>query len=629
MKKQGIRRHIILYDIAIFIVLFASLYLLHGKPAGITGDVIFIQAIITFIITFGARIFGRVYKQILRYGGIQGYIRLLVTDACAFLINFAFLNIIPLKHVSGAFLLGVASMNLLCALAMRMFYRYAYKCANNNTTVGKLLDLSLRTFAGMQLREEKLNDGRKMKVAIIGAGSIGVALVEELRSNPNGQYSPRCFVDIHKDKINRSILDLPVLPEDDRTFERLKELDIGEVVLAISDLDEKKAKALHDRYLKAGFKIKVYDYPLMQSVNGKRMVRDFDIEELLFRKPIIIHNEKTEEYYKDKTVMITGGGGSIGSELCRQLAKFSTKKIIIVDIYENGAYDVQQELKIAYGGKLDLSIEIASINNRRAMERLFKAYNPQILINAAAHKHVPMMENNCIEAIENNVFGTKILVDLCEKYGAESFVMVSTDKAVNPTNVMGATKRMCEMIVQSASTHGKVKYSATRFGNVLGSAGSVIPLFKKQIASGGPITVTDKRIIRYFMTIPEAAQLVLESGAMAKNGELFVLDMGQPVKIYDLAKNMIRLTGASGIEIIETGLRPGEKLYEELLVKTEQLDKTENSLIFIERDTPCSAEEINEKLKLLITACQTEDDEAAKNALKKVVPTYKAVSETK
>ena len=629
MKKQGIRRHIILYDIAIFIVLFASLYLLHGKPAGITGDVIFIQAIITFIITFGARIFGRVYKQILRYGGIQGYIRLLVTDGCAFLINLAFLKIIPIKHVSGAFLLGVASMNLLCALAMRMFYRYAYKCANNNTTVGKLLDLSLRTFAGMQLREEKLNDGRKMKVAIIGAGSIGVALVEELRSNPNGQYSPRCFVDIHKDKINRSILDLPVLPEDDRTFERLKELDISEVVLAISDLDEKKAKALHDRYLKAGFKIKVYDYPLMQSVNGKRMVRDFDIEELLFRKPIIIHNEKTEEYYKDKTVMITGGGGSIGSELCRQLAKFSTKKIIIVDIYENGAYDVQQELKIAYGGKLDLSIEIASINNRRAMERLFKTYNPQILINAAAHKHVPMMENNCIEAIENNVFGTKILVDLCEKYEAESFVMVSTDKAVNPTNVMGATKRMCEMIVQSASTHGKVKYSATRFGNVLGSAGSVIPLFKKQIASGGPITVTDKRIIRYFMTIPEAAQLVLESGAMAKNGELFVLDMGQPVKIYDLAKNMIRLTGASGIEIIEIGLRPGEKLYEELLVKTEQLDKTENSLIFIERDTPCSAEEINEKLKLLITACQTEDDEAAKNALKKVVPTYKAVSETK
>ena len=261
------------------------------------------------------------------------------------------------------------------------------------------------------------------------------------------------------------------------------------------------------------------------------------------------------------------------------------------------------------------------------MERVFEKHHPQIIINAAAHKHVPLMENNCIEAVENNVFGTKILVELCEEYGAESFVMVSTDKAVNPTNVMGATKRMCEMIVQSASTHGKVKFSATRFGNVLGSAGSVIPLFKRQIANGGPITLTDKRIIRYFMTIPEAAQLVLESGAIAKNGELFVLDMGQPVKIYDLAKNMIRLTGAADIEIIETGLRPGEKLYEELLVKTEELDKTENSLIFIERDAPYSASEIKEKLALLSDAIKTNDDEAVRLALKQTVPTYKTPEE--
>ena len=364
MKKQGIRRYIILYDIAIFIALFVSLYFLHGKPAGITSDVVYIQAIVTFIFTFGARIVGRVYKQILRYGGIQGYIRLLVTDACAFLINFAFLNIIPLKHVSGAFLLIVAAMNLLSALAIRMFYRYAYKCANRNTPIGKMLDFCLRFFAGMKLREEKLSEMQKTNIAIVGAGSIGVALVEELRSNPNSQYSPRCFVDINKDKINRSILDLPVLPENEGVFEKLKELEIGEVVLAISGLEDEKAKKLHESYLNEGFKIKVYDYPLMQSVNGKRMVRDFDIEELLFRKPIIIHNEKTEEYYKDKTVMITGGGGSIGSELCRQLAKFSPKKIIIVDIYENGAYDVQQELKIAYGKKLEWSACSRNISRR-------------------------------------------------------------------------------------------------------------------------------------------------------------------------------------------------------------------------------------------------------------------------
>lgn len=303
------------------------------------------------------------------------------------------------------------------------------------------------------------------------------------------------------------------------------------------------------------------------------------------------------------------------------------KKMIILDIYENGAYDIQQELKILYGEQIDLQIEIASITNCQAMEAVFMRYHPQIVINAAAHKHVPLMEHNCIEAIENNVFGTKNVVELCEKYQVEHFIMVSTDKAVNPTNVMGATKRMCEMIVQSAGTHGTVKYSATRFGNVLGSAGSVIPLFKRQIANGGPVTITDKRIIRYFMTIPEAAQLVLQSGSMAKNGELFVLDMGKPIKILDLAENMIRLSGISGIEIIETGLRPGEKLYEELLVKTEELDKTENEMIFIEKDRALPEEDIDEKLKLLKEACGSGDDIKAKEALHQAVPTFRCPEE--
>lgn len=392
-------------------------------------------------------------------------------------------------------------------------------------------------------------------------------------------------------------------------------------------MDAKKKKALYDYYKDAGYKLKVYDYPTVYAAGGKRHLREFDIEELLFRKPLVVSDERTNAYYKDKIVLITGGGGSIGSELCRQLAKMQPKKIIILDIYENGAYDVQQELKIAYGNSLDLQIEICSITHRKALERVFEKYQPQIIINAAAHKHVPLMEHNCVEAIYNNVFGTQNLVELCEEYGAERFMMVSTDKAVNPTNVMGATKRMCEMIVQSASTHGKVKYSATRFGNVLGSAGSVIPLFKRQIVNGGPVTVTDKRIIRYFMTIPEASQLVLQSGAIANNGELFVLDMGQPVKIMDLAENMIRLSGVQGIEIIETGLRPGEKLYEELLVKTEELDKTDNSMIFIERDTPVSEAEINRKIQTLRTACDTGDDLIAKEALRSVVPTFKTPEE--
>ena len=301
--------------------------------------------------------------------------------------------------------------------------------------------------------------------------------------------------------------------------------------------------------------------------------------------------------------------------------------IIILDIYENGVYDVQQELKFKYGNKLDLEVEIASITDKDAMSVVFEKYHPDIVINAAAHKHVPLMEHNCVEAIKNNVFGTENVLELCEEYGVDRFMMVSTDKAVNPTNVMGATKRMCEMIAQSYSTRGKVKCSCTRFGNVLGSAGSVIPLFKRQIAAGGPVTLTDKRIIRYFMTIPEASQLVLQSGAIAKNGEIFVLDMGQPIKIYDLAKNMIKLSAAQNIEIIETGLRPGEKLYEELLVRTDELDTTENDLIFVEKEKPISYDEVEQKLSVLKNAVNSKNNDLAREALRCVIPTFKSPEE--
>ena len=517
------------------------------------------------------------------------------------------------------------SLNLLGALALRMMYRYAYKCSDQKTIKGKCLTVMLRMFAGIQSESDK--EIQKIKVAIIGAGRVGVSLAEELLNNSEASYLPRCFIDVAKEKVGREIHDIPVYSEDEATFAKLGELEVQEIIFAIPSMEAEKKKKLYNYYKEAGYKLKVYDYPTMYAAGGKRHLREFDIEELLFRKPIVVADERTNAYYKDKVVLITGGGGSIGSELCRQLAKMKPKKIIILDIYENGAYDVQQELKIAHGNKLDLQIEICSITHKKALNRVFDKYHPQIIINAAAHKHVPLMEHNCIEAIYNNVFGTKNLVDLCEEYHVERFMMVSTDKAVNPTNVMGATKRMCEMIVQSASTHGTVKYSATRFGNVLGSAGSVIPLFKRQIANGGPVTITDKRIIRYFMTIPEASQLVLQSGALAHNGELFVLDMGQSVKIIDLAENMIRLSGVQGITVQEIGLRPGEKLFEELLVKTEELDKTDNSMIFIERDTPLSAEEIQQKLEMLKEACDTGDDLIAKETLRKVVPTFKKPEE--
>lgn len=624
-KKRNIRWTLVLYDLLVFALAAVLLLGLYGGNDKLTYNGMVQQAALALVCIFASRLIGNVYGQIWRYGGIQCYIRLLCTDAAAFLVYMCLEMLLPVEKITFARMLCLACLNLLGALTLRMAYRYAYKCGNQETTFGRFLSWVLYTVSGVKAASDK--EVQKIKIAIIGAGRVGVSFAEELLNNEEAAYIPRCFIDTNQDKVGREIQGIPVWSEDEATFRKLGEYEVQEIVFAIPSMDVDKKKALYDYYKKAGYKLKVYDYPTVYAAGGKRHLREFDAEDLLFRKPLAVADERTNDYYKGKVILITGGGGSIGSELCRQLAKMSPKKIVILDIYENGAYDVQQELKIAYGSALNLQIEICSITHKKALEKVFEKHHPQIIINAAAHKHVPLMEHNCVEAIYNNVFGTRNLVELCEKYEAERFMMVSTDKAVNPTNVMGATKRMCEMIVQSASTHGKVKYSATRFGNVLGSAGSVIPLFRRQIANGGPVTVTDKRIIRYFMTIPEASQLVLQSGAMAKNGELFVLDMGKPVKIYDLAENMIRLSGVHGVQIIETGLRPGEKLYEELLVKTEELDKTENSMIFIERDTALSEEEISRRLALLQDACDTGDDDVAREALRKAVPTFRKPEE--
>lgn len=624
-KSPNIRWMLVLYDLIVYAIIAVILLVIHGDTDKLTTIGILQQVSLSVFCIFLIRILGKVYGQVWRYGGVKCYIRLICTDSIAFLLYLFLELLLPVQKITFERMLSLACMNLLGAMTLRLMYHYTYKYANLNSFGGKCLSMLLRLFSGMETENAK--EIHKIKVAIIGAGRVGVSLAEELINNSKASYTPKVFIDINKEKVGRDIRCIPVWSEDEASLQRLRESEVQEIIFAIPSMDAYKKKTLYEYYKNAGYKLKVYDYPTMYVAGGKRHLREFDIEELLFRKPLVVSDERTNKYYKDKVVLITGGGGSIGSELCRQLAKMEPKKIIILDIYENGAYNVQQELKIAYGNSLDLQIEICSITNRKALRTVFERHHPQIIINAAAHKHVPLMEHNCVEAIYNNVFGTQNLVELCEEYEAERFMMVSTDKAVNPTNVMGATKRMCEMIVQSASTHGKVKYSATRFGNVLGSAGSVIPLFKRQIANGGPVTLTDKRIIRYFMTIPEASQLVLQSGAIANNGELFVLDMGQPVKILDLAENMIRLSGVQGVKIIETGLRPGEKLYEELLVNTEELDKTDNSLIFIERDKALSKEEIYKKIQTLRDACDTGNDLTAKEALRSVVPTFRRPEE--
>ena len=480
----------------------------------------------------------------------------------------------------------------------------------------------LRGLTGSTFADEKPERNR-IKVAIIGAGSVGVMLADELIQNPKATYEPVCFVDIDKEKTGREIYGVPVL--DEGSHDLLNEYQVQEVVFALPNVTVERRKELYEFYKGSGFIIKAYDYPTLDSdEGGKRRIHDFDIEDLLFRSANQFLNDETMSWYSGKSVLITGGGGSIGSELARQIARCKPSRLVILDVYENGAYDVQQELRIKYGNELNLRIEIASVCDADQVDKIFKEHTPDIVLHAAAHKHVPLMERNVIESVKNNVFGTLNVVNACEKYGVKRFIMISTDKAVNPTNVMGATKRMCEMIVQSRSGE-KTSFSATRFGNVLGSNGSVIPLFKRQIANGGPIAITDKRIIRYFMTIPEACQLVMTSGAMASNGELYVLDMGNPVKILDLAENMVRLSGLEpykDIQIIETGLRPGEKLYEELLIKTEELDKTDNDMIFVERDKPLSEAEIEEKLETLKEALKSNSNRMVKKALMAVVPTY-------
>lgn len=630
------RYTLFLYDLLLLVLVDTLLLILY--PSNITKlehGLILLQYGLSIVTIFSCRFLLGIYNRVWRYADTKAYLWLILSDGIAliiyFVIQFILKVTLDLNRLSLMRTIGLVAANLLLTMAIRMIYQYLYQSSSRDSRVGNILRKLIATLTGIDIRPSRTDNsdpetGNKINIAIVGAGRVGVALAEELKNNPGSAYRPCCFIDVDREKIGRSIGEIPVLAEEKATAEVLREFPIQEIVIALPQMAADRKKELYVRYMQTGCKIKAYDYPMTQSVeNGKRQLREFDVSELLFRPAKDFLSEKTREFYRDKVVMISGGGGSIGSELCRQIARMEPKQLIILDVYENNAYDVQQELKIAYGNKLDLAVEIATICCREEVEQIFDRYRPQVVVHAAAHKHVPLMEHNCCEAIRNNVFGTLNMVECAEKYGTEKFIMVSTDKAVNPTNVMGATKRVCEMIVQ-AHNGGKTSFSATRFGNVLGSNGSVIPLFRRQIAEGGPVTITDKRIVRFFMTIPEASQLVLTSGAMANAGELFVLDMGEPVEILKLAEEMIRLSGLEpykDIEIRETGLRPGEKLWEELLMKNEDLGRTENEKIFVEKDTPLSRDELTGILKILKEAAGTNDDDRAREALHQTVPTYR------
>lgn len=617
---------LLLFDTLVF--LFCAMFILVWYPSSIivlsTLQVVE-HFVIGFILILIARLLEGVYKQIWRYAGPSEYMSLLIADAIATTV-FLLLRVVLDQTITFVRATSLFTLNLLGCIMIRLVYQWIYQHRNGSSRLERFGLRLLKLLTGYAFVDEKVVSNR-IRIAIIGAGSVGAMLADELLRNPKAIYEPVCFVDVDKGKVGREISGIPVIAE--KLQERLNALNVQEVVFALPNLTQEQRGKLYSIYSGLGYKIKAYDYPTLNSEEGKRSLHDFDIEDLLFRHTNQLLTEETMSWYRGKNILITGGGGSIGSELSRQIARCNPSRLVLLDVYENGVYDIQQELIRRYGNELNLRVEIASVCDREKLEKIFREHTPDIVLHAAAHKHVPLMERNVCEAVSNNVFGTLNVAETCEKYGVSRFIMISTDKAVNPTNVMGATKRMCEMIVQSRRSD-RTSYSATRFGNVLGSNGSVIPLFKKQIAAGGPVTITDKRIIRYFMTIPEASQLVMTSGAMAKNGELYVLDMGKPVKIWDLAENMIRLSGlepGKDIEIVETGLRPGEKLYEELLIKTEELDKTDNELIFIERDKALTEEEITEKLDALKKALATQSNREVKTVLMSVVPTYKRPEE--
>ncbi len=488
-----------------------------------------------------------------------------------------------------------------------------------------VMRFSKRAYRMLRRVYDKENS-KKRRVMIIGGGAAGVELIQDMVSSEKSSAKPVCILDDNVHLLGTNICGVRVVGTTQQVYETAKKYGIEEIFVAMPSVDNKRRSEIIKRCSECGCPIKILP-GIYQLANGQVTVsqlRHVEVQDLLGREQIQVDLNEVMGYIRGKVVMVTGGGGSIGSELCRQIASKEPKLLIIFDIYENNAYDIEQELKRSHPD-LPLLTLIASVRDRNKVRDVFRKFRPQIVFNAAAHKHVPLMETSPNEAVKNNVFGTLNVARAADEFGVETFVQISTDKAVNPTNIMGATKRICEMIIQTIGKHSqKTKFVAVRFGNVLGSNGSVIPLFKKQLAEGGPVTVTHKDIIRYFMTIPEAVSLVLQAGAYAKGGQIFVLDMGEPVRIYDLAYNLIKLSGLEpnvDIEIKCTGLRPGEKLFEERLMKEEGLQKTPNGLINIAKPIPMDEASLWTTLDKLYEAAYSETD-AMKEWVRELVPTY-------
>ncbi len=610
---QRIIALVIMDIMSILLVSFAALYIRYDFSFQDIDPLFFkhcenllIPNIIGTLIFF---VIWKLYRSVWRYASANELVNIVGATACASLAQFVYCkftdNRMPRSYsVLYFFLLTLA----ICCI------RFGYR-------ILRLINNKRMNLLG---KEHCVN------VMIIGAGAGGDMILKEIENSRYLSMRAKCIIDDQPGCHGKLMRGVPIVGGRESILDAVGRYSIDEIIFAIPSASVQTRKEILDICKESGCKLRTIPgtYQLINGDVSVSSLKEVEIEDLLGREPIRINTEEVLGHVGGKVVLVTGGGGSIGSELCRQLAAHHPKQLIILDIYENNAYDIQQELIRKYP-ELDLVVLIASVRNKERIDSIFETYRPNIVYHAAAHKHVPLMEDSPHEAIKNNVFGTYKVAQAADRYGVDKFVLISTDKAVNPTNIMGASKRLCEMLIQSMNRNSRTNYVAVRFGNVLGSNGSVIPLFKKQIAEGGPVTVTHPDIIRYFMTIPEAVSLVLQAGAYAKGGEIFVLDMGEPVKILDLATNLIKLSGyrvGEDIQIVFTGLRPGEKMYEELLMNEEGLKETANKMIFIGKPIEFDEEVFRSQLVELEREAMDENSDI-RAAVEKIVTTYHPAEE--
>lgn len=613
MRRKIRRYYLAFFDIMIInlaVILALALRYDFSIPEAQIVEYMKVAMILTIGKIFIYHVFS-LYDSIWEYASIEELIRIVfaVAVSCSFGTLYLLMQGTTMK---STVMIMICLLEMAGISGIRFSYRVVRRFKNKRSI----------------FRQDSLRN-----VLIIGAGATAGMIAKEMQERPELHGVLKGYIDDADHLHNKYINGAKVLGNRHDIYSVVNRHKIDEIIVAIPSADKKTTKEIMEECSRCNCKVKTAP-GIHEIIDGKvsmNQIRDVEIEDLLGREPVKLDMSGISSYLTDKVVLVTGGGGSIGSELCRQIAKFGPMKLIILDIYENNAYEIQNELKRQYKDKLNILALIASVRDQENIENIFNRYKPDVVFHAAAHKHVPLMETAPREAILNNCFGTLNVAKAADKFNAERFVLISTDKAVNPTNVMGASKRICEMVIQSIGKNSKTKFTGVRFGNVLGSNGSVVPLFKRQIEEGGPVTVTHKEVIRYFMTIPEASQLVLQSGAYAQGGEIFVLDMGEPVSIYKLAEDLIRLSGLKPNEDIDikiTGLRPGEKLYEELLMKEEGLTKTSNEKIFIGKPESVEYKMLLKSMDFLLSVIRDNNNTSLRNAIKNLVPTYRMNEET-